>query len=762
MYTVGKKCSVLYLCLVITATELISAGTSSKKKLYFMAVGPLPDVESFQPSWAGGPAVLHAVRLARSHINNRSDILPGYDLEVIEADSGCNIVSKYLIAFARQFIEDSKDRIMAGIIGPGCSDATHILAPVLARDELSVIQIAPSATSSELVNPLYNTTFRIFSSALIYVAEFRELTRVNRWSRVALLYDGTRNVFRTSFQSYLDTKDENVTVSYQSALYNGFFPIAEIRQLQTRVMFVFVSGGIGAKLMCMAYHLEMIFPTFQWIFHDRAEGNFIRNISVTHNSRTYTCTEENMRVASDGIILNNYIFEPIDHNDKSLPVNVSYKEYYNEYNATLEENVTLSSLIGMKWAASFYDATWALALAINKSLPHLESRGLSLENYTLGRRDITEIITGTLLNASAINFKGVSESRVKFDPKTRHTTTTLGINKLCCNSTTCTQEQLGIYNESALQLYPSARNAFINDSFQQITATVHVAFGSIILLATFCVLVIVILLQLTTIVYYNFKPIKATSPNLSHLIFSGCYLLLVSVVFFAIKDAFDFDAIPYGMMCNVLTLCISLGFSLVFGTICAKIWRVYRIFRHFRTDRAAGAISDYSLILFVILLLFVDILLGIFWIIFDPWLRRTTGEFSGTEIVVRSSCHCEHLLKWLLATAAYKSLLILVVVLLAILNRNIQRKEFKHTKKVSMYVYTEILFGGITLPIYQIISGINFTAGSVIMSLFLLVTVCGCLAFVFLPSVLPLMRIKYRGQPVSIHMTRRSTVLLLN
>ena len=745
---------------VIFAVVFFHGGSSAgNKTIYFMAAGPLPDSGTFAPSWAGGTAALHAVNLARDHINSRPDILPGYRLEVIEADSGCNIVSKYAIAFAKAFIEGSK--AIAGIIGPGCSDSTLLLAPVLARKELQVIQIAPSATSSDLVNEEYNTTFRIFSSSLIYVDEFRQLARNNNWYRVALLYDGTRELFRSSYQRFLMDKDPNVTVSYESPLYEDFFPISEIRTLQTRIVFAFVASGTAGKLMCIAYNLDMIYPTFQWVFYNRGLGNFEANITASHNGVKYKCTVEEMRKAMNGMILNSYIFKPTNASQKSPPVDLCYDEYYDQYKASLGEGMSIGDLVGFKWAGSFYDATWALALAVNKSLPELKARGLSLEDYSLGDGEITRIVANKLLNQSEINFMGVSESRVKFDP-TRETRTTLKIDKVACNSTKCIEEPLGIYDENGLQLKDVTRGTFINDTFQETPVTVHLAIGTIILLAILSILIITALIHIANIVYYNFKPIKATSPNLSHLIFSGCYLLLGSIVFFVVKDTFDFDAITYGVLCNLYTLCVSLGFTLVFGTICAKIWRVYRIFRHFRSERAGGGITDNALIFFVVLLLFVDLALGVTWILFDPWLKKTSGEFIGTEIVVTSTCSCDYTLVWIVVLAAYKGLLILVVVLLAILNRKIQRKEFKHTKKVSMYVYTEILMAGITLPIFQILSGINYTASAIVLSLLLLATVCGCLGFVFFPSVIPLLKIKIRGQPVNLHMARRSTVSLLN
>ena len=755
----NERLSTFLRILATAAALFVSHGscTVENRTIYFMAAGPLPDIGVFGPSWPGGTAVIHAVKLARDHINSRTDILPGYRLEVIEADSGCNIKSKYAIAVARHFAGQSRDKVIAGIIGPACSDATLLLAPVLAKEELSVVQIAPSATSYQLVNDAYNTTFRIFSSTLIYVDEFKTLSRHNNWRRVAVLYDGTRTHFRIAYQRFLDTKDPNMTVSYESAVYDNFFPISEIRDLQTRIVFAFVAGGAARQVMCIAYHLGMVYPTFQWLFHDRGRSVFEKNVTADHNGKSYTCSDREMRRAMNGIILNNYVFAPTSPEERHYPVNLSYSEYKRQYVETMAEE-TWKNLVGFKWAGSFYDATWALALAVTKSLPELEPR---FERYRSGDGEITRIIVGNLLNQSVVNFKGVSESRVKFKAN-RETLSTLSIVKLDCDPRGCEEQLLGLYNESGLQLNSSFASPFINDTFEEMTVTIHVALGTIIFLTILVILIVTVLMHGATIVYYNFKPIKATSPNLSHLIFSGCYLLLVSIFLFIIKDVFDFNATTYGVFCNLYTLCLSLSFSLVFGTICAKTWRVYRIFRHFRSQKAAGAISDNALIFFVTLLVLVDMVLGVTWILYDPWLEKSSGVFSGTEVVVTPTCTCTYLLQWIIALGGYKSLLILVVVLLAILNRNIQRKEFKHTKKVSMYVYTEIMMAGITLPMFQILATINVTASSVVMSAFLLATVCGCLCFVFLPSIVPLIKIKYRGQPIALHMARQSTISLLN
>ena len=745
------------------------------KTINFLVLGPYPDTTpGFSPSWSGGPAVIAAARLARDHINNRTDILPDYRIELLEDDSGCRVFSKTVIAFAKYIASGIN---LAGIVGPGCSDAAEILALVLAKPRVNVIQIAPSATSPALVSPVYFTTYRILSSSLRYAETFMELIQHNCWMRIASLYDGERENFQIAFRAFRRTISSKFlincsrlpvspTLAFESAIYEKFYPISELTLNRARIIFVFASTPRAKQLMCLAYMKNMVYPNYQWLFHDRSLSGFLEKVKVTNDGVNYTCSTEDMIEATKGIILNNYILRAVDKNKRTFPVNVSYNDYIIEYETYYKQllkelDITTAdvSTSGPKWATTYYDAMWAFAIALDKSMPDLHEKGLSLSNYTLGRGDITEVVIEKLNNE--VDFHGVT-GQVKFE-STRDSPTAINITSVVCSNNYCNKTKdipVGIFDGRNLIITTTERT-FINDTFETTSIKVPVVIGSLILAVTALILIIIISLQLVITVYHSFKPIKATSPNLSHLIFSGCYLNLMSVIVFVSKDTFDLDSVVYGVFCNLSTTSISFGFTLVFGTICAKIWRVYRIFRHFRTDRASGAISDTSLIFFVVFLLFLDVLLTSSWVLFDPWLRSTTDKFVGTLIEIRSTCSCHHLVKWLAVLIAYKGVVTLVLLFLAILNRGIQRKDFKHTKNVSMFVYTVVLLTGIILPLFLILSKIDMTLSFIVMSIFLLATVCCCIAFIFLPPVIPLIKLKTKGLPIRPYLARYSTVSLL-
>ena len=57
----------------------------------------------------------------------------------------------------------------------------------------------------------------------------------------------------------------------------------------------------------------------------------------------------------------------------------------------------------------YYDQVWALALALNKSLPVLKNKNLSIDNYTIGKPEITNVIEEQMANLSFRGAGGLVE-----------------------------------------------------------------------------------------------------------------------------------------------------------------------------------------------------------------------------------------------------------------------------------------------------------------------------------------------------------------
>ena len=71
-----------------------SSSDDPRETIYLLTFVPYPDPRpSLHPSWDGGPNIVPALQLAVEHINNHTDVLNQYKLELINEDGGCNIVS---------------------------------------------------------------------------------------------------------------------------------------------------------------------------------------------------------------------------------------------------------------------------------------------------------------------------------------------------------------------------------------------------------------------------------------------------------------------------------------------------------------------------------------------------------------------------------------------------------------------------------------------------------------------------------------------
>lgn len=75
---VWRSLTLVYALLVFLFGPCVVAG---KKKLYIGALFPMSG------GWPGGQACLPAAQMALDLVNNRSDILPDYELELIHYDS---------------------------------------------------------------------------------------------------------------------------------------------------------------------------------------------------------------------------------------------------------------------------------------------------------------------------------------------------------------------------------------------------------------------------------------------------------------------------------------------------------------------------------------------------------------------------------------------------------------------------------------------------------------------------------------------------
>ena len=164
----------------------------------------------------------------------------------------------------------------------------------------------------------------------------------------------------------------------------------------------------------------------------------------------------------------------------------------------------------------FYDATWALALALNASIERILPA--TLADYGLGQPQTTEIVRQELLR---LQFTGLIGT-IPFQNTTQNSVTSIAIHQSIRGESTL----IGVYNGSVLQIV-STKAKFVSEEFLHAVIGVHPAITGLFFILVMTIAVYTISLHTIFIVFHNHKSIKAASYETLHFTFSGCYLLLL-------------------------------------------------------------------------------------------------------------------------------------------------------------------------------------------------------------------------------------------
>ena len=745
-------------CLLIMlplVSSSVVAQQQGNNTLYLLTLAPFRDERYDDPGFAGGPAIIPAVRLALEHINNRTDILDGYTLKPVEADSGCANSANAVINFIR-YVYHSGRRIV-GIVGPACSGPTEKVGKLGASSKGDLLQVS-TATSPVLIDTeTYDNTFRAVRSSLVYVDVFLCLIQENEWDRIATLYQtGSRLYYSSTHLAFIRALPKSTSLVFSSSLSDVLNSLEEIRNVnsvEVRILFAFVSGSFAKNLLCLAYHLGLTYPAYQWIFHDRHPSEFDGvNVSFTLLDNTqYHCNEREMREAITGVVFNIYHLTRTNRTDDTVAQR-NYNDYEFEYNQTrnmyLEEladrNVSVdSSDTETQYSNVYYDAVWALALALNGSLA---SGDVNLSTYlqSYDQKNVTSVIRSHLFD---VDFEGMS-GRIEFNSTHGNIHAMIDIYQVRSDGN---PKRIGVYDSMCSSV--NGAGDFIPSSFDEVVLSIPKGLGIFVLSVVIPIVAVTTILLHVANIFYS-RSLRATSPTLNHLAFSGCYLFIIGAVFFTIQETWGFsDSSSYEILlpveCCSFMWSTTMGFTLVFGSVCAKTWRLFQIFSSFRHFGFIESLLlyDYTLIGVVVVFVILDVIYNVAWNIIDPWtvvVERTLNRHSHkVEILVY--CEVDYLWYWVCTIVFYKGLLIVTLVYFAFRNRNIAKKVFKHSGRINLLVLLLVMVFCVGIPLYIILlEASQIVLAFVIMIIVLLSTVVLCEVFIFLPPVWPLLENMYK------------------
>ena len=545
--------------------------------------------------WDAGLDLLTGGRVAVNEINNTTDLLKDYHIELPVPEYGheaCALreTSQGLVNFV-QYSMYPPGQILA-VLGLYCSTSTKEISSLAGHKSVQLIQL--SAANSPIFDSEINKTFsddvirqsgyphlwRFLVSASVYADMIIELVNMYNWNDIVLLYTTDSNFYVGIGEALSNQLSDNILLSLTTEVQFHDKTLDRIRNEGGRIIFVAANSMETASLLCRAAERGMLYPDYMWIITD-----YVLSFLESANQ----CDNALLHHALNGSLLSYFSLEP--HNKIMKLINgdtySSYKsEYYKELDIVAEEyNQTLSG--DHQYAGLLYDQVWACALALNNSLPELSRRNLSVSDIgSLGYSEAKEILEKEL---SQLDFRGAS-GRIRFNNK-REVSTPIDIYQVINGQ----QELVGncIVDNSSVVLYCNITliETPPSSNFDKVYASLSLAIA-----VPLFVIAIIVLLSVTGILllflYNRNQPeIKAYSWNLTLLQFLACYILCITMIYSIVQSIF-----PHVAYCYIFLPFLFNGIFLILITMFLKILRVYRLFNNKSLKRLGWRCSNSFLI----------------------------------------------------------------------------------------------------------------------------------------------------------------------
>ena len=703
------RLSVLFALLLCAVLQTHRAETASNRtrvlKLLLVLNLQQRPIEDWIPSWDRGLEILPLAHQAIDRINRDPSILPGYNLQLLNIDSGfCtpNFHAEALVNFVHQVTK--QDQFIVGVVGLFCTSVAQLLSPLAAHSGVNLFQISGSASPVLFRKDKYPSLWHMVPSSAVYIDTTFRLMEQYGWSRIAVIGDeriqGDAYHIHTVEAFFLKAATLSQPLN-ATLLVSGSQFIKRLRISGHKIILASVTLKTAVEILCLAYTEGMIWPRYAWIFYDYQIDDF----------KFYSgafCGLDNLMNALEGVFLLQYEYNQTESSTNQW-------NYSKEYQTPVSNN---------SYANVLHDTLWAVALAMNNVAIDLHLRNISLENTY--HESLTQMVNFELMHSSKTfshfgNNKGL-HSRVSIF-QIKHETA----------------EKIGSFDLLSEQIF-LGRNLSAKVPTDEIPRNYRflpsaaVVFLSIV--TGMCISLTTIILFLF-IYYRNAAEIKATSPKLSLFMFVGSYLLWGSTLALILISAVVNEG-PF--VCSTVSWSAALGMNFIFATLLVRILRIYRVFTYF--GKLGKRWSDGVLCVVVLSIVGVEGVILLVWTVADAFTIQDVEIYQARtaqpyyEVV--QFCSSDSLRTWLTLVFSEMGVVMLLVALLAYKTRKIRRKHFKDTKKVNIYIFMSILLICVAMPQWWVLRTNNFPAASLVI---VFVGFGGnallCQILLFIPKVVP-------------------------
>nr|CDJ98154.1 Extracellular ligand-binding receptor and GPCR domain containing protein [Haemonchus contortus] len=651
-----------------------------------------------------------AIKLALNYIQNHSCILDGYKLELIYKDTQCKTSLGMKALFD---LIASRPRPVA-LFGGMCTEVNEPVA--MALKYWQVVQLSYAETHAKFgtadSQELYPTFFRIVpGDRNLNNAKCRLINHFG-WKKVGTLKQSDEPRHALPHEA-LTTKLEHgygIKVLYTAGVTkhemdNIGNELDELKNRDVRILVVDIAEDLAAYVLCEAFHRQMYGESYLWIlpgYHSTAW----MGVGAAN------CTSEDLNLVLEGHFAVEFALVRKDNHTHVIGgkrANYIWSELESE-----------SSNI---WQGYLYDGLWTLAIALSQALG---------ANASFSHMKLLSAINNS-------SFEGVT-GRVRFENNER-----LGLVDIR-QWKNGTYEDVGYYDgasdvfnmKSDLGGWEPPLDATVIERRREYISNLLFVVMSFL---AFIGISLAFIFLFFNIRYRNHRFIKMSSPNLNNLIIVGSMCTFASVVLLGI-DTRILSNDNFVKLCYVKSWTLCLGFTLAFGSMFSKTWRVHSIFTNIRMDRKA--IKDSKLLLILAGLLFVDILVLTLWAVISPF-RMSVMELPqlhfDDKVVIPEieKCQSNHSAVFQAVLYAIKGVLMILGCFLAWETRHVNVPALNDSKYIGMSVYNVVVMSTLGLSISVILQE-RVNEAFALACFFIIFSTTLTLCLVFVPKIIELVR----------------------
>ncbi|XP_063713150.1 gamma-aminobutyric acid type B receptor subunit 1-like isoform X2 [Symsagittifera roscoffensis] len=535
-------------------------------------------------SWDGGVSCFPAAQLALAHVNchpSRS-LVDGYKLKLQVTNTYCEPGKGVKDLY--DFLYESSPDTPSAILGPGCSSVSTAVAE--AAHLWNVLMVSYGSSSPALSDrDRFPTFFRTHPSALIHNPTRLNLFSQFGWKKAFVLVH-LQEVFTTTADDLTQQgKKHGIAVKRSTFQTNPKNAIESLKAQDARVIVGLFYETVARQVFCEAYKAGLYGPKIVWFILGWFPDNWFHPRKNEHLS----CTLEQMRAATEG----HFTTEIMQLGSEDSPTFSGIKPLHFQSKLLDKLDKAGKNSGGFPESPLAYDAVWALAIAINKTIVELKNEGKSVEEEFKAIRDVTVLSKDafSLLkrNLDRTNFMGVS-GNVSFFAGDR--VSSVAIEFMSNGSYLDYGSHTENYDVSMVQndhdfwpfsvKYQAPRDQIeMRSELDRLKPPVLFTFS---IFAFLGMLISIALLIFNNSSFRNASIIYNSQPAMNSVMLLGCVVTLFCVFLNGLTDELD-SSIRTDTLCQGVLWLMSLGFTLGFGALFAKVWALHVVAAKMKPSR---------------------------------------------------------------------------------------------------------------------------------------------------------------------------------